>query len=93
MQQKRKRALTYVKTESEVCCFSSGTTTWMKKETSNPLKIIVELTLYWRFPVAVSSYRVKMKEKTPKQTNTHNQKNITHTHANKNTKTKPEIPP
>lgn len=46
-------------TESKVCCFSSGTATWMKKETSNSLKVIVNFAIHWRLPVAVSSYAVK----------------------------------
>lgn len=54
-QQQRHCALTYMNTESKVCCLSSGTATWMKEEASNPLKIIINSALHWRSPVAVSS--------------------------------------
>lgn len=50
------KTMTHMHTYGKISSIFSFTTTRMKEEASNPIQVIIDLTVEWRLPIGVSSY-------------------------------------
>lgn len=50
------KTMTHMHTYGKISSIFSFTAARMKKEASNPIQVIIDLTIEWRLPIGVSSY-------------------------------------